>query len=73
MLALGRRMSQHEIAMQCDTRGYPLQHDLSVVIGRRVQLDSNNLAKCLMVHGISWSGCTSGIVEMGTVRVHNAF
>ena len=30
-----------------------------------VQLDSTNLVKCLMVHGISWSGCTSGIVEMG--------
>ena len=30
-----------------------------------VQLDSTNLVKCLMSHGISWSGCTSGTVEMG--------
>ena len=35
ILELGRRMSQYEVAMQCNTRGYPLQHDLSVVIGRR--------------------------------------
>ena len=28
MLALGRRMSQYEVAMQCNTRGYPLQHDI---------------------------------------------
>ena len=35
MLALGRKMSQYEVAMQCNTRGYPLQHDISVVIARR--------------------------------------
>ena len=28
MLALGRRMSQCEVAMPCNTRGYPLQQDL---------------------------------------------
>ena len=27
MLALGRRMSQYEVAMQCYTRRYPSQHD----------------------------------------------
>ena len=40
-----------------------------------VQFVSTNLVKCLMVHGISWSGCPSGIVEMGiheyTMHVDN--
>ena len=34
MLALGRRMSQYEVSMQCNTRGIYLQHDISVAIGR---------------------------------------
>ena len=35
-----------------------------------VQLDSINVAKCLMVHVISWSGCTSGIVEISPSTMH---
>ena len=36
MLALGQRMSQYEVAMQCNTRGYPLQNDVVFISQARV-------------------------------------
>ena len=36
MLALGQRKSQYEVAMQCNTRGYPLQNDVVFISQARV-------------------------------------
>ena len=43
MLALGRRMSQYEVAMQCNTRGYPLQHDICRILSGLYYTGTNTL------------------------------